>query len=84
LLSFPYFYTRLQFGAFGLPVAFYEMFVFAGFLMDHQCLSFWNVIYGILADDGIVLPKYLPKELNEKGKPPIQAAVDGVWRCCLR
>jgi len=73
--------TRLAFWvAFGLPVAFLGMFVFAGFFdVTINVLSLFGmiIVIGILVDDGIVIAENIYQNY-EKGKPPIQAAVDGV------
>ncbi|MDT0686432.1 efflux RND transporter permease subunit [Autumnicola psychrophila] len=72
--------TRLAFWvAFGLPVAFLGMFIFAGSLgVTINVLSLFGmiIVIGILVDDGIVISENIYQEY-EKGKPPIQAALDG-------
>ncbi|WGK65327.1 efflux RND transporter permease subunit [Croceiramulus getboli] len=72
--------TRLAFWvAFGLPVAFLGMFVFAGFFdVTINVLSLFGmiIVIGILVDDGIVISENIYQHY-EKGKSPIQAAVDG-------
>jgi multidrug efflux pump subunit AcrB len=72
--------TRLAFWvAFGLPVAFLGMFIFAGsFGVTINVLSLFGmiIVIGILVDDGIVISENIYQEY-EKGKPPIQAALDG-------
>ncbi|MDT0691450.1 efflux RND transporter permease subunit [Salegentibacter sp. F188] len=72
--------TRLAFWvAFGLPVAFMGMFIFAGFFgVTINVLSLFGmiIVIGILVDDGIVISENIYQEY-EKGKPPIQAALDG-------
>lgn len=72
--------TRLAFWvAFGLPVAFLGMFVFAGFFdVTINVLSLFGmiIVIGILVDDGIVIAENIYQHY-EKGKPPIQAAIDG-------
>jgi multidrug efflux pump subunit AcrB len=72
--------TRLAFWvAFGLPVAFLGMFVFAGFFnVTINVLSLFGmiIVIGILVDDGIVIAENIYQHY-EKGKTPVQAAVDG-------
>lgn len=72
--------TRLAFWvAFGLPVAFLGMFIFAGFFdVTINVLSLFGmiIVIGILVDDGIVIAENIYQHY-EKGKTPIQAAVDG-------
>ncbi|EAR00577.1 efflux RND transporter permease subunit [Maribacter sp. HTCC2170] len=72
--------TRLAFWvAFGLPIAFLGMFVFAGFFnVTINVLSLFGmiIVIGILVDDGIVIAENIYQHY-EKGKSPIQAAVDG-------
>ncbi|WP_025743047.1 efflux RND transporter permease subunit [Aquimarina pacifica] len=72
--------TRLAFWvAFGLPIAFLGMFVFAGqFEVTINVLSLFGmiIVIGILVDDGIVIAENIYQHY-EKGKPPIQAAIDG-------
>ncbi len=72
--------TRLAFWvAFGLPVAFLGMFVFAGFFnVTINVLSLFAmiIVIGILVDDGIVIAENIYQHY-EKGKSPVQAAVDG-------
>ncbi|MEK6153426.1 efflux RND transporter permease subunit [Flavobacteriaceae bacterium 3-367] len=72
--------TRLAFWvAFGLPVAFLGMFVFAGmFDVTINVLSLFGmiIVIGILVDDGIVIAENIYQHY-EKGKSPIQAAIDG-------
>ncbi len=65
--------------AFGLPVAFLGMFVFAGFFdVTINVLSLFGmiIVIGILVDDGIVIAENIYQHY-EKGKTPIQAAIDG-------
>ncbi len=73
--------TRLAFWvAFGLPVAFLGMFMFAGFFnVTINVLSLFGmiIVIGILVDDGIVIAENIFQQY-EKGKSPKQAAVDGV------
>lgn len=72
--------TRLAFWvAFGLPVAFLGMFIFAGFFdVTINVLSLFGmiIVIGILVDDGIVIAENIYQH-HEMGKSPIQAAVDG-------
>jgi multidrug efflux pump subunit AcrB len=72
--------TRLAFWvAFGLPVAFLGMFVFAGFFnVTINVLSLFGmiIVIGILVDDGIVIAENIYQHY-EKGKSPVQAAIDG-------
>lgn len=65
--------------AFGLPIAFFGMFMFAGFFdVTINVLSLFGmiIVIGILVDDGIVIAENIYHHY-EKGKSPIQAAVDG-------
>ncbi|WP_396591603.1 efflux RND transporter permease subunit [Allomuricauda sp. R78024] len=72
--------TRLAFWvAFGLPVAFLGMFVFAPMLnVTINVLSLFGmiIVIGILVDDGIVIAENIYQH-HEKGKTPVQAAIDG-------
>lgn len=72
--------TRLAFWvAFGLPVAFLGMFIFAGFFnVTINVLSLFGmiIVIGILVDDGIVIAENIYQHY-ERGKSPVQAAVDG-------
>ncbi|GAA4236924.1 efflux RND transporter permease subunit [Postechiella marina] len=72
--------TRLAFWvAFGLPVSFLGMFIFAGqFDITINVLSLFGmiIVIGILVDDGIVIAENIYQHY-EKGKTPIQAAIDG-------
>ncbi|MGJ8684897.1 MAG: efflux RND transporter permease subunit [Nonlabens sp.] len=72
--------TRLAFWvAFGLPIAFLGMFIFAGhFDVTINVLSLFGmiIVIGILVDDGIVIAENIYQHY-EKGKDPITAAVDG-------
>lgn len=72
--------TRLAFWvAFGLPVSFLGMFVFAGqFDVTINVLSLFGmiIVIGILVDDGIVIAENIYQHY-EKGKTPIEAAIDG-------
>lgn len=73
--------TRLAFWvAFGLPISFLGMFIFAGqFDVTINVLSLFGmiIVIGILVDDGIVIAENIYQHY-EKGKDPIEAAVDGV------
>jgi len=72
--------TRLAFWvAFGLPVAFLGMFMFAGqFGVTINVLSLFGmiIVIGILVDDGIVIGENIYQHY-EMGKTPVQAALDG-------
>ncbi|WP_046743416.1 efflux RND transporter permease subunit [Kordia zhangzhouensis] len=72
--------TRLAFWvAFGLPISFLGMFIFAGqFDVTINVLSLFGmiIVIGILVDDGIVIAENIYQHY-EKGKSPIKAAVDG-------
>lgn len=72
--------TRLAFWvAFGLPIAFLGMFVFAGFFgVTINVLSLFGmiIVIGILVDDGIVVSENIYYHF-EMGKTPAQAAIDG-------
>ncbi len=72
--------TRLAFWvAFGLPIAFLGMFIFAHFFdVTINVLSLFGmiIVVGILVDDGIVIAENIYQHY-ERGKNPIQAAVDG-------
>ncbi len=72
--------TRLAFWvAFGLPIAFLGMFIFAGqFGVTINVLSLFGmiIVIGILVDDGIVIAENIYQHY-EKGKSPVQAAIDG-------
>ena len=72
--------TRLAFWvAFGLPIAFLGMFIFAGsFGVTINVLSLFGmiIVIGILVDDGIVISENIYQH-SEMGKSPIQAALDG-------
>ena len=65
--------------AFGLPISFLGMFVFAAqFDVTINVLSLFGmiIVIGILVDDGIVIAENIYQHY-EKGKKPIQAAIDG-------
>lgn len=65
--------------AFGLPIAFLGMFIFAPhFDVTINVLSLFGmiIVIGILVDDGIVIAENIYQHY-EKGKGPIQAAIDG-------
>lgn len=72
--------TRLAFWvAFGLPIAFLGMFIFAPMLgVTINVLSLFGmiIVVGILVDDGIVIAENIYQHY-EKGKSPRQAAIDG-------
>jgi multidrug efflux pump subunit AcrB len=66
--------------AFGLPIAFLGMFMFAGYFnVTINVLSLFGmiIVIGILVDDGIVIAENIYQHY-EKGKSPEQAAIDGV------
>ncbi|PTX41625.1 multidrug efflux pump subunit AcrB [Christiangramia gaetbulicola] len=65
--------------AFGLPIAFLGMFIFAGSLgVTINVLSLFGmiIVIGILVDDGIVISENIYQH-SEMGKSPIRAAMDG-------
>jgi multidrug efflux pump subunit AcrB len=65
--------------AFGLPIAFLGMFVFAAQLgVTINVLSLFGmiIVIGILVDDGIVIAENIYHH-HEKGKSPVRAAIDG-------
>ncbi len=65
--------------AFGLPISFLGMFIFAGLLgVTINVLSLFGmiIVIGILVDDGIVIAENIYHHF-EKGKTAIQAAIDG-------
>ncbi|MFK5973149.1 MAG: efflux RND transporter permease subunit [Flavobacteriaceae bacterium] len=72
--------TRLAFWvAFGLPISFLGMFIFAPmFNVTINVLSLFGmiIVIGILVDDGIVIAENIYQHY-EKGKSPVQAAIDG-------
>ena len=72
--------ARLAFWvAFGLPVAFFGMFIFAPMLnVTINVLSLFGmiIVIGILVDDGIVIAENIYQHY-ERGKNPTQAAIDG-------
>jgi multidrug efflux pump subunit AcrB len=72
--------VRLAFWvAAGLPIAFFGMFIFAANLgVTINVLSLFGmiIVIGILVDDGIVIGENIYHHY-EKGKSPIQAAIDG-------
>ncbi|MDA9289783.1 efflux RND transporter permease subunit [Polaribacter sp.] len=66
--------------AFGLPVAFLGMFVFAAqFGVTINVLSLFGmiIVIGILVDDGIVIGENIYHHYYDLGKSKIQAAIDG-------
>ena len=73
--------TRLAFWvAFGLPISFLGMFMFAGqFDVTINVLSLFGmiIVIGILVDDGIVIAENIYQHY-ERGKSPVEAAIDGV------
>lgn len=72
--------TRVAFWvAFGLPISFLGMFVFAGFFgVTINILSLFGmiIVIGILVDDGIVIAENIYQHY-ERGKTPVRAAIDG-------
>lgn len=64
--------------AVGLPVGFFGLFIFASSFMTINVISLFGMILviGILVDDGIVIGENIYFHY-EKGKSPIQAAIDG-------
>ncbi len=72
--------TRLAFWvAFGLPIAFLGMFIFApmvGVTINVLSLFGMIIVVGILVDDGIVIAENIYQHY-EQGKSPQQAAIDG-------
>jgi len=66
--------------AFGLPVAFLGMFVFASqFDVTINVLSLFGmiIVIGILVDDGIVIGENIYHHYYDLGKSKIKAAIDG-------
>ncbi len=72
--------TRVAFWvAFGLPLSFLGMFIFAGFFgVTINILSLFGmiIVIGILVDDAIVISENIYQHY-EKGKSPVRAAIDG-------
>lgn len=65
--------------AFGLPISFLGMFIFAanmGVTINVLSLFGMIIVIGILVDDGIVIGENIYHHY-EKGKSPIRAAIDG-------
>ena len=65
--------------AFGLPISFLGMFIFAGQLgVTINVLSLFGmiIVIGILVDDGIVIAENIYDQ-HQKGKSPVRAAIDG-------
>ena len=73
--------ARLAFWvAFGLPISFLGMFMFAGqFGVTINVLSLFGmiIVIGILVDDAIVIGENIYHHYYDKGKTPIKAAIDG-------
>ncbi len=73
--------VRLAFWvAFGLPIAFLGMFIFAAQLgVTINVLSLFGmiIVIGILVDDGIVIGENIYHHYYDKGKTRIRAAIDG-------
>ena len=66
--------------AFGLPIAFFGMFIFAAqFSVTINVLSLFGmiIVIGILVDDGIVIGENIYHHYYDLGKSKIQAAIDG-------
>ena len=66
--------------AFGLPVAFLGMFIFAAqFSVTINVLSLFGmiIVIGILVDDGIVIGENIYHHYYDLGKTKVQAAIDG-------
>lgn len=66
--------------AFGLPIAFLGMFIFAAqFDVTINVLSLFGmiIVIGILVDDGIVIGENIYHHYYDLGKSKIQAAIDG-------
>ncbi|MCH3880800.1 MULTISPECIES: efflux RND transporter permease subunit [Tenacibaculum] len=66
--------------AFGLPIAFFGMFIFAAqFDVTINVLSLFGmiIVIGILVDDGIVIGENIYHHYYDLGKSKIQAAIDG-------
>ena len=72
--------TRLAFWvAFGIPISFFGMFIFAaqlGITINVLSLFGMIIVIGILVDDGIVIGENIFHHY-EQGKTPIRAAIDG-------
>ncbi len=72
--------TRLAFWvAFGLPISFLGMFIFAnqfGVTINVMRLFGMIIVIGILVDDGIVISENIYQQY-ERGKSRVQAAIDG-------
>ena len=65
--------------AFGIPIAFFGMFIFAanlGITINVLSLFGMIIVIGILVDDGIVIGENIYNHY-EQGKTPIRAAIDG-------
>lgn len=66
--------------AFGLPIAFFGMFIFAAqFNVTINVLSLFGmiIVIGILVDDGIVIGENIYHHYYDLGKSKFQAAIDG-------
>lgn len=72
--------TRLAYWvALGIPISFLGMFIFAAYFdITINLVSLFGmiIVVGILVDDGIVISENIYQHY-EKGKPRIQAAIDG-------
>ena len=64
--------------AIGLPISFFGFFIFAPGMITINVLSLFGmiIVIGILVDDGIVIGENIFQHF-EKGKSPVQAAIDG-------
>jgi len=64
--------------AIGLPFSFFGLFIFAPTFMTINVISLFGmiIVIGILVDDGIVIAENVYDQF-EKGKPKLQAAIDG-------
>jgi len=65
--------------AFGIPISFFGMFIFAGAIgVTINVLSLFGmiIVIGILVDDGIVIAENIYHHY-ETGKNPVRAAIDG-------
>jgi multidrug efflux pump subunit AcrB len=66
--------------AFGLPIAFFGMFIFAAqFSVTINVLSLFGmiIVIGILVDDGIVIGENIYHHYYDLGKSRVNAAIDG-------
>ncbi|MEM7619639.1 MAG: efflux RND transporter permease subunit [Pseudomonadota bacterium] len=66
----------------GLPVAFmgaFAVMVFIGYSINMLTMVALLIVIGLLMDDAIVISENIASQL-EKGKPPLQAAIDGCYQ----